>query len=170
MGGLLILLALSVVMALASFLAGALPLSMTLSQSQLRLTSSIGIGILVGTALIVIIPEGIEAVATTSGSLARSHQPRHAQILWNRDRSGLAEGEQLVGLTKRRRTFLYVAMHAHAQQEDGGNASHEHPTSNGYTEGTNFNQRKQAKPQMRDTLATVAGMLFPLLTQFGHHH
>lgn len=76
---------------------------MTLSQSQLRLTSSIGIGILVGTALIVIIPEGIEAVATTSGSLARSHQPRHAQILWNRDRSGLAEGEQLVGLTKRRR-------------------------------------------------------------------
>lgn len=51
-------------MALASFLAGALPLSMTLSQSQLRLISSIGVGILVGTSLIVIIPEGIEAVAS----------------------------------------------------------------------------------------------------------
>lgn len=53
-------------MALASFLAGALPLSMTLSQSQLRLISSIGVGILVGTSLIVIIPEGVEAVATTA--------------------------------------------------------------------------------------------------------
>lgn len=55
-------------MALASFLAGALPLSMTLSQSQLRLISSIGVGILVGTSLIVIIPEGVEAVATTAES------------------------------------------------------------------------------------------------------
>lgn len=53
-------------MALASFLAEALPLSMTLSQSQLRLISSIGVGILVGTSLIVIIPEGVEAVATTA--------------------------------------------------------------------------------------------------------
>ncbi|KAK3374935.1 Zinc/iron permease [Podospora didyma] len=76
MGGLLILLALSVVMALASFLAGALPLSMTLSQSQLRLISSIGIGILVGTSLIVIIPEGIEAIATT-GAAGHSHNARH---------------------------------------------------------------------------------------------
>ncbi|TLD05578.1 uncharacterized protein PgNI_09861 [Pyricularia grisea] len=66
MGGLLLLLVLCVVMALASFLAGALPLSLTLSQSQLRLISSIGVGILVGTSLIVIIPEGIEAIASTT--------------------------------------------------------------------------------------------------------
>lgn len=59
-------------MALASFLAGALPLSMTLSQPQLRLISSIGIGILVGTSLIVIIPEGVEAVATAASG---SHEP-----------------------------------------------------------------------------------------------
>ncbi|KAK0118508.1 hypothetical protein ONS95_007400 [Cadophora gregata] len=62
--GLFMLLGLSVVMALASFLAGALPLSMTLSSSQLRLISTIGMGVLVGTSLIVIIPEGIEAVYT----------------------------------------------------------------------------------------------------------
>lgn len=37
---------------------------MTLSQSQLRLISSIGVGVLVGTSLIVIIPEGIEAATT----------------------------------------------------------------------------------------------------------
>ena len=63
-------------MALASFLAGALPLSMSLSQSQLRLLSSIGIGILVGTSLIVIIPEGVEAVASTTKSAHTSHNPR----------------------------------------------------------------------------------------------
>lgn len=45
---------------------------MTLSQSQLRFISSIGIGILVGTSLIVIIPEGIEAIAVT-GVKAHSH-------------------------------------------------------------------------------------------------
>lgn len=95
MGGLLLLLALSVscptpelnlegeannvlqvVMALASFLAGALPLSMSLSQSQLRLISSIGIGILVGTSLIVIIPEGVEAVASNTKSSHTSHNTR----------------------------------------------------------------------------------------------
>lgn len=63
-------------MALASFLAGALPLSMTLSQSQLRLISSIGIGILVGTSLIVIIPEGVEAVATTTTTGHKPHDIR----------------------------------------------------------------------------------------------
>jgi zinc transporter 9 len=76
MGGILLLLALSVVMAVASFLAGSLPLSMTLSQSQLRFISSLGIGILVGTSLIVIIPEGIEAVAKT-GLGAHEHGTRH---------------------------------------------------------------------------------------------
>jgi zinc transporter 9 len=53
---------------------------MTLSQSQLRLISSLGIGILVGTSLIVIIPEGIEAVATT-GLAGHTHGARHAPNL-----------------------------------------------------------------------------------------
>lgn len=63
----------------------------------------------------------------------------------------------------------YVAMHA--MQEDSGFVGHEHPSGiNGYAEGNSAVQRKQARPQMRDTLATVGGMLLPLLTQFGHHH
>ena len=64
-------------------------------------------------------------------------------------------------------TFLtasrYVAMHA--MQED---SSHDHSTSNGYADGAS-SQRKQPKPQMRDTLAAVGGMLIPLLTQIGSH-
>ena len=54
----------------------------------------------------------------------------------------------------------------HAMQEDAG---HDHSTSNGYAEGGS-SQRKQLKPQVRDTLAAVGGMLIPLLTQVGHHH
>jgi solute carrier family 39 (zinc transporter), member 9 len=73
-----------------SFLAGALPLSMTLTQSQLRLISSIGVGILVGTSLIVIIPEGVEAIANPMlnppGSPAASqiHNTRHLSFLDSR--------------------------------------------------------------------------------------
>ncbi|KAK7414397.1 hypothetical protein QQX98_006762 [Neonectria punicea] len=66
-------------------------------------------------------------------------------------------------------TFLYVAMHA--MQEDGSSHSHGHEHgANGYAEGNSTTQRKPKGPQMRDTLATVGGMLIPLLTQFGHHH
>jgi zinc transporter 9 len=68
-----------------SFFAGAVPLSITLSQSQLRLVSSIGIGILVGTSLIVIIPEGIETIAASVESPhAHEHGARSvsAAPLW----------------------------------------------------------------------------------------
>lgn len=57
----------------------------------------------------------------------------------------------------------------HAMQEDPSAQGHDHhSTMNGYTDSST--QRKPSRPQMRDTLATVGGMLLPLLTQFGHHH
>jgi zinc transporter 9 len=50
------------------------------------------------------------------------------------------------------------------------NSSHEHHGGmNGYSENGGLSQKKQARPQMRDTIATVVGMLLPLLTQLGHH-
>ena len=62
---------------------------MSLSQSQLRLLSSIGVGILVGTSLIVIIPEGIEAIATNGeAEQGHAHMTRHlarsgaADVVW----------------------------------------------------------------------------------------
>lgn len=48
---------------------------MTLSSSQLRLISTVGMGVLVGTSLIVIIPEGIEAVYT-AGEVGHAHTRR----------------------------------------------------------------------------------------------
>ncbi|KAL4876067.1 Zinc/iron permease [Aspergillus karnatakaensis] len=62
MEGLFTLLALSTVMAITSFVVGSLPLAFKLSPSQLRLISSLGMGVLVGTSLIVIIPEGVETL------------------------------------------------------------------------------------------------------------
>ncbi|MCJ1398289.1 hypothetical protein MMC11_001486 [Xylographa trunciseda] len=73
--GLFMLLSLSALMAIASFLAGSLPLSFSLSQSQLRLISTIGMGVLVGTSLIVIIPEGVETLYSASES-EHSHTRR----------------------------------------------------------------------------------------------
>ncbi|QGI84315.1 unnamed protein product [Fusarium fujikuroi] len=64
-------------------------------------------------------------------------------------------------------TFLYVAMHA--MQEDTTPHTHDHGI-NGYADSNATAQRKPKGPQMRDTLATMGGMLVPLLTQFGHHH
>ncbi|KAI6967057.1 hypothetical protein KC329_g14634 [Hortaea werneckii] len=82
--GLFTLLFLCLVMGGASFAAGALPLSFSLSARQLRLLTALGTGVLVGTSLIVIIPEGIETLYSAGGkghahgerAVARSLQAR----------------------------------------------------------------------------------------------
>lgn len=54
----------------SSFLAGQVPLSFTLTPRQLRMLTALGTGILVGTSLIVIIPEGVD---TLYSSVSASH-------------------------------------------------------------------------------------------------
>ena len=56
----------------------------------------------------------------------------------------------------------YVAVHA---MQDDGHLHHDEGV-NGFADPS---QRKGSGPQVRDTLATVGGMLLPLLTQIGHH-
>ena len=58
----------------SSFIAGILPLSFTLSTRQLRIITLLGTGVLVGTSLIVIIPEGIETMY--SAGKTHSHVSR----------------------------------------------------------------------------------------------
>lgn len=59
----------------------------------------------------------------------------------------------------------------HAMQEGDTGSLHEAGAgTNGYADSPTLGPRKQARPQMRDTIATVVGMLLPLLTIFGHHH
>lgn len=62
MSDILILSTLSVAMLIGSFAAGMLPLVIDLSDRMLRLVTALGAGLLVGTALTVIIPEGMHAV------------------------------------------------------------------------------------------------------------
>jgi zinc transporter 9 len=59
--------------------AGALPLSFSLSQSQLRFVAALGAGLLVGSCLIVIVPEGIEALAATGSHSEHAAQPRRVR-------------------------------------------------------------------------------------------
>ncbi|KAK5174573.1 uncharacterized protein LTR77_001654 [Saxophila tyrrhenica] len=61
------------------FLAGILPLSFSLSSRQLRLVTALGTGVLVGTSMIVIIPEGIETLYEASGS-SHSHAERSIRV------------------------------------------------------------------------------------------
>uniref|UniRef100_A0A914RKU8 Uncharacterized protein n=2 Tax=Ascarididae TaxID=6250 RepID=A0A914RKU8_PAREQ len=62
MEGAYLLATLSAAMFIGSYLAGSIPLAFTLSQSRIRLLSIFGAGLLVGTALCVIIPEGVESL------------------------------------------------------------------------------------------------------------
>ncbi|CAI7618156.1 unnamed protein product [Penicillium bialowiezense] len=82
MEGLFTLLALSIVMAITSFVVGSLPLAFTLSPSQLRLISSIGMGVLVGTSLIVIIPEGIETLYSANARSRKQLHTRETNVNW----------------------------------------------------------------------------------------
>ena len=56
------LLAFSLVMLFGSYVAGSLPLFMAMSEKNLHLVSVLGAGLLLGVALAVIIPEGLQTL------------------------------------------------------------------------------------------------------------
>jgi len=67
------LILLSLAMLIGCYLAGSVPLAFNLSDEKLRLVSVLGAGLLVGTALAVIIPEGVHALLFPSGDHHDSH-------------------------------------------------------------------------------------------------
>ncbi|KAF2456480.1 Zinc/iron permease [Lineolata rhizophorae] len=94
--GLFMLLTLSAIMAVSSFLAGSLPLSFSLSQRQLRFISALGTGVLVGTALIVIIPEGVETLYNAgSSSGGHTHARREEGLAAYRRRFAAEEAPHI---------------------------------------------------------------------------
>jgi len=68
------LILLSFAMLVGCYLAGVVPLAFNLSDEKLRLVSVLGAGLLVGTALAVIIPEGVHALLFPSGD---HHETSH---------------------------------------------------------------------------------------------
>ncbi|KAJ3044049.1 hypothetical protein HK097_001584, partial [Rhizophlyctis rosea] len=60
-----------------SFFAGNIPLAFQFSEERLRLISTFGSGMLVGTALIVIIPEGVETLYSVQIKRTKSAEPEN---------------------------------------------------------------------------------------------
>eukprot|EP00092_Neocalanus_flemingeri_P108537 GFUD01139406.1.p1 GENE.GFUD01139406.1~~GFUD01139406.1.p1 ORF type:complete len:320 (+),score=84.67 GFUD01139406.1:64-1023(+) len=74
MDGSMKLVVLSVVMLLGSYLAGSIPLFIAMSEEKLQLVSVMGAGLLLGTALSVIIPEGMQTLNMAySAKLGHEH-------------------------------------------------------------------------------------------------
>lgn len=61
-----LLILLSACMLVGSFLVGMIPMAIKLSETKSRLLALLGSGILVGTALAIIIPEGVNSLVTTA--------------------------------------------------------------------------------------------------------
>ncbi|KAL7749579.1 hypothetical protein RI367_005135 [Sorochytrium milnesiophthora] len=66
-------LALSLAMVCGSFVAGVVPLSFVLNDDKVRLTSALGAGLIVGTALVVIVPEGVATLYASVGGATATH-------------------------------------------------------------------------------------------------
>lgn len=66
-------------MFVGAFVSGYLPLSVNLSSAKLRIVTIFGAGLLVGTALIVIIPEGIAMHYDSQLAEKNSHAHEHAE-------------------------------------------------------------------------------------------
>src|SRR5271169_3792466 len=71
--GMIAVSAMSLVMFIASFGTGTVQLAMSLNHKRMSLISSLGVGLLVGTSLGVVLPEGIEMLYT-SIPLATRHE------------------------------------------------------------------------------------------------
>ena len=84
-----------------SFLAGSLPLSFSLSQSRLRMISTIGMGVLVGTSLIVIIPEGVETLYSSAENThirtRRTDDIPSLGLRWDQGNNHVAEDRMRLG-------------------------------------------------------------------------
>jgi len=68
------LVVLSVVMLLGSYLAGSIPLFIAMSEEKLQLVSVMGAGLLLGTALSVIIPEGMQTLNMAYSAKVEHHE------------------------------------------------------------------------------------------------
>jgi len=71
---------LSLAMLVGCYLAGSIPLAFPLSEDRLHLVSVLGAGLLIGTALAVIIPEGVNALFADSHSHPHHHHDSHESV------------------------------------------------------------------------------------------
>lgn len=100
-----LLLAFCAAMFAGAYIAGVVPLRISVNASRLRLITIFGAGLLVGTALIVIIPEGV--AMHYQSQLSHPHEPTAE--------APLPPGVKVTGGGKR---LLAASEHVHAEGED----------------------------------------------------
>ncbi|KAI8344537.1 Zinc/iron permease [Chlamydoabsidia padenii] len=75
------LILLSITMLVGSFIFGCIPLSAKLSEHKLRQLTAIGVGLLIGTSLVVIIPEGVETLYSSAIETTSTQHHHHDSAL-----------------------------------------------------------------------------------------
>lgn len=116
------LLLLSLAMLVGCYLSGIIPLTITLPEEKLKLMTVLGAGLLVGTALAVIIPEGVHAMYS-NGPESR-HVERNADLQAERQplsvqKGGVADsGKDVVGDDKSPAAALTDHHHHHDMSEE----------------------------------------------------
>ncbi|PLB47872.1 Zinc/iron permease [Aspergillus steynii IBT 23096] len=174
MEGLFTLLALSIVMAITSFVVGSLPLAFTLSPSQLRLISSIGMGVLVGTSLIVIIPEGVETLySANSISRQKELSTRSASAVhWQHSAIPAVIPNEIPTLDGHSDQFLHASLPPSQSSADDSTTIHvtrEHlqrrkeSSSDGDTDHDHDHDHEESSPHAWIGIALISGFILMYL-------
>ncbi|GLH06923.1 Uncharacterized protein GBIM_12514 [Gryllus bimaculatus] len=95
----IMLLVLVIVMLLGSYIAGNIPLIMSLSEEKLQQVSVFGAGLLVGTALAVIIPEGVRSLDLAGSKDSNHAATNHATVPLTSESSNHMEAHSLIGIS-----------------------------------------------------------------------
>eukprot|EP00128_Syssomonas_multiformis_P005372 Colp12_sorted_trinity150504_noHs@23972 len=141
-----ILLPMAAAMGIGSYLAGSLPLFLRLSEESLDLVSKFGAGLLVGTALVVIIPEGVHALMSTSGEATHEAARRsilHAEGTGEEHESGAGMGAAMVlGFAF---MLLIDQIGSHSHKKTPGDAEN----------GTNGDAHRSVKTKITATIGLI---------------
>lgn len=95
------LILLTIVMLIGSYLAGSIPLVVHLSDEKLKVVTVFGAGLLVGTALTVIIPEGIRALYSSDVQhlMVSSQSPNNGKVSEHNHNDDEPEHSFTIGLS-----------------------------------------------------------------------
>lgn len=90
------LLLLGAAMLFGSYVAGSLPLNTKLSENKIRMLNALGAGLLIGTSLMVVIPEGVETIYGSSASNANRDLSNAPEWTSTKDLPSWSEEDQLL--------------------------------------------------------------------------
>ncbi|ORX93986.1 Zinc/iron permease [Basidiobolus meristosporus CBS 931.73] len=161
-----------------SFVAGSIPLSFRLSEDKLKILTAFGAGLLIGTALIVIIPEGVETIysineaPSTTGfeipqttSLAATSLEKRFESLVSRDLNPKDIGEPYSEILP---TEVHINPHKHIGAalalgfafmlvvEQFG--THKHPQST-HVSLTDFSEMSEPLPPVKQKSTATIGLI-----------